>query len=881
MKKNTRIRHRKYNTRKKYIFPLVCLSILLGLSLVGVFANVGDIINQSDGFSYKVTKEHDASTSSGEVMLVGYSGDATTIEIPETVSVTGSETKLYTVTAVGYENNSNITTPLKGNSALQQITFAENSAVKSIDKEAFAGCSGLRTIDLTNAEGLETIGNSAFRNCYDLTTVSFPGSITKIDGNAFANCVSLNTLKGLVNNSAVRIASGAFYGCCYLDAEDDNKKAINLPAITEDGNNPDPFNAEKMLNNFTTETRGIEKINRIQPTAGGNDFDDKFPLRYFMDQEYRIMFDLDSGYEVVGLDLFKNVASIPNGNYTINDTYFKPTGNTEAYDFTVDSNEWTEQDAVLFAVATANKTSGAPTITTDGDLPDGAEGVYYEEPLIAESSSTSDITWTIVPGSGNLPSGLQIVTDPETGDTVISGTPKLQGNYTFTLQATNDISYHQKRFSINIHDKTLAAVDNLKWKEIQTGTLCAVWDPLKYPVSSTIKYSVQLYKDGEKYGDPVIRELLNDSEGNTSSFAQVNFANEIKQGGRGVYTFTVTASNNEYGSKTSEMSKEHLEDIETYNVRAIAGANGTVTLDAGSREKLSFDDIKEAEDGSSIELIIREGAVSEATPLTFHIIPNNGYEAETVTMNDAATPSKSSYSFTKFEKDVNEYTLAAQFDLISNRIDGIEDKSKHTQGTVLSFEAIGEDMDSAGETGATRWLPVSWELSSDTMAHAWKKDPYSDDIDTAELETGDYTLYVTFQKQAYNKDTGRWSDVVDAVEIKSVDFTVEALFPMGGNDSDEDKDSDKDSNKDSDKADKNKDKNKDKDKNSDATTGSEVSANGSGSGNGSSGSGSAIDSLLSAVKTGDDMQIALWGALALLSLMGIGFCLFRLIRFNR
>lgn len=89
-----------------------------------------------------------------------------------------------------------------------------------------------------------------------------------------------------------------------------------------------------------------------------------------------------------------------------------------------------------------------PVITTTSPLPVGIVGQPYSRTLGA-INGTPPYSWSLVPGSGNLPAGLSL---SSTG--VISGTPTAQGTANFTVQVLDSGSPQQsatKLFSLTIN----------------------------------------------------------------------------------------------------------------------------------------------------------------------------------------------------------------------------------------------------------------------------------------------------------------------------------------------------------------------------------------------------------------------------------------------
>ncbi len=84
--------------------------------------------------------------------------------------------------------------------------------VRSIDGDAFYGCSAIRSIQLP--QSLKTIGEDAFADCSGLTSVSLSERVTTLEAGAFRNCSGLQSFT--FNNGLRTIGGGAFSGCSGL-----------------------------------------------------------------------------------------------------------------------------------------------------------------------------------------------------------------------------------------------------------------------------------------------------------------------------------------------------------------------------------------------------------------------------------------------------------------------------------------------------------------------------------------------------------------------------------------------------------------------------------------------------------------------------------------
>ena len=96
-------------------------------------------------------------------------------------------------------------------SKLESVTITDS--VTFIDEEAFANCKLLTSV--TISEGVTSIGDYAFNNCSNLTNIVIPSSVTSIGGYAFCACSSLTNIA--IPDSVGTIDNGAFERCTSLE----------------------------------------------------------------------------------------------------------------------------------------------------------------------------------------------------------------------------------------------------------------------------------------------------------------------------------------------------------------------------------------------------------------------------------------------------------------------------------------------------------------------------------------------------------------------------------------------------------------------------------------------------------------------------------------
>ena len=163
----------------------------------------------------------------------GFSEPTGDLSIPSTVTNDGTT---YSVTSIGYR-------AFAGCSGLTSLTIS--NSVTSIGYSAFEDCSGLTSIAVENGNtvydsrgncnaiietltntlvagcmstsipnSVTSIGAAAFSGCRGLTSVTIPNSVTSIGGYAFFCCSGLTSVT--IPNSVTSIRGYAFYGCSGL-----------------------------------------------------------------------------------------------------------------------------------------------------------------------------------------------------------------------------------------------------------------------------------------------------------------------------------------------------------------------------------------------------------------------------------------------------------------------------------------------------------------------------------------------------------------------------------------------------------------------------------------------------------------------------------------
>ena len=124
--------------------------------------------------------------------------------------------------------------PFKNNTEIKKVVIG--SGITQIGDWFFYGCTGIETLDLSNANSLYSIGNSAFSGCTALSNIIYPGElgvgITGLGANAFRNCSSLKGFCLSDGEYGQYLSYGVFEGCTSLQSVTLPKTLLTLAENT-------------------------------------------------------------------------------------------------------------------------------------------------------------------------------------------------------------------------------------------------------------------------------------------------------------------------------------------------------------------------------------------------------------------------------------------------------------------------------------------------------------------------------------------------------------------------------------------------------------------------------------------------------------------------
>lgn len=123
------------------------------------------------------------------------------INIPSTISVEG---KTCTVTKIDDQ-------AFRGQAGITMVVIP--STIVNIAKQAFSGCTNLKSVAFSSDSQLSNIGKEAFQRCA-ITSINLPNSLKTIGEDAFKYCEVLRSVKG--GDSIELFGGNCFQGCISL-----------------------------------------------------------------------------------------------------------------------------------------------------------------------------------------------------------------------------------------------------------------------------------------------------------------------------------------------------------------------------------------------------------------------------------------------------------------------------------------------------------------------------------------------------------------------------------------------------------------------------------------------------------------------------------------
>ncbi len=99
-----------------------------------------------------------------------------------------------------------------GCTSLQGVQFS--TALKSIPKNLFYNCTSLEYATISKEGGISEIGDGAFFNCFKLTSIVIYDTVTKVGNEAFSGCSKLSSIK--IEEGVKELGNKAFYNCVAL-----------------------------------------------------------------------------------------------------------------------------------------------------------------------------------------------------------------------------------------------------------------------------------------------------------------------------------------------------------------------------------------------------------------------------------------------------------------------------------------------------------------------------------------------------------------------------------------------------------------------------------------------------------------------------------------
>ena len=152
-----------------------------------------------DGKSVSVTCKYEEGWDGGLDFVSNTYKGKNEITIPSTVTHNGTTYNVTGIIGAFYdcEDLTSVTIP---------------NSVTKIDQSAFLGCTDLESITIPNS--VTVIGDYAFNECSSLESITIPNSVTEIGERAFWECSSLTSVT--IGDGVTKIGKGAFWECSSL-----------------------------------------------------------------------------------------------------------------------------------------------------------------------------------------------------------------------------------------------------------------------------------------------------------------------------------------------------------------------------------------------------------------------------------------------------------------------------------------------------------------------------------------------------------------------------------------------------------------------------------------------------------------------------------------
>lgn len=159
---------------------------------------------------------NDADFQMNGTVLVKYTGTAKTVSVPASVTEIGAEA-------------------FADNTTMETLNF-KGERVESIGYHAFAGCTGLKEVQIPDS--VQEIGNGAFSNCTSLGKAEFGKSMHNLGIGVFAGCSALNQITVSKENVYFTVDDDCLYDAekskLYLVLPGREKDNYTMPATVTD-----------------------------------------------------------------------------------------------------------------------------------------------------------------------------------------------------------------------------------------------------------------------------------------------------------------------------------------------------------------------------------------------------------------------------------------------------------------------------------------------------------------------------------------------------------------------------------------------------------------------------------------------------------------------